>query len=63
MAINLIMPIPGETVVFKFEQLGATIDYALDSIIVAFMLLRLYHLFRLFQYLSFWTSPICIHFW
>jgi hypothetical protein len=57
------MPIPGETIIFKFEQLGASVNYALDSILVALMLLRLYHLLRLFQYLSFWTSPVCVHFW
>jgi hypothetical protein len=60
--VNLVMPIPGENYVFQFEQLGATVDYALDSMIVAVMMVRLYHLLRLFEYLSFWTSPTCVHY-
>ena len=44
--------------VYKIEQLGATLYYSLDGILMVWMLLRFYLVFRLFAQYSKWTNEL-----
>jgi hypothetical protein len=46
--INIVMPLPGVSKTFTFKQLGSTVVYSLDTMIVLVMTSRVYHVFRLF---------------
>lgn len=49
---------PGWNQVFVVHQLGATVDYSADGILMVWMLLRFYLVFRLFAQYSKWTNEL-----
>lgn len=49
---------PGWDMVFEVRQLGSTLDYSVDGILMVWMLLRLYLVFRLFAQYSKWTNEL-----
>jgi hypothetical protein len=60
--INMVMPIPGLDSKFEFQQLGATLTYSIDTIIVSVMLIKCYHIFRLFGDFTSWNGPKAVRF-
>lgn len=61
--LNFFMPIPGEEFTFDFKQLKRSVTYSLDDMIVSLMLIKIYHIFRLFGQYTTWTDPSCQHYW
>jgi len=52
------MPLPGVDHTITFKSLGVELTYSIDLFIVSVMMVRIYHLFRLFGNITRWKSGL-----